>query len=306
MMEQKISQNIVIAAFRNSLGDTISKGGNLSFNCPNCEDNLGNDRNKYNLEVNCDKYVFHCWSCNDSGTLYSLAKKHADNEYIKYFPKININDKQQLHSQIKNVNEVKLPFPNFKKLNEEQIFYLINYRGLNNDIIKKFDIRSFNNQLLFINKDSITGLINYWLIHDYSNTKNYIKPKDIQLNSICMFEHLINPELPIILVEGIYDALVLPNAIPLLGLGLNRTVRSFLQGKKNVLVFVDSSVKLQQKQKFLLQPLKQIVQNVYDIGEEIKQKFPNYGDSSKIFTPLLNSNIDLYEFTKKTISKFYL
>lgn len=304
MDNQYISPHVVITAFRNTLEESISKGSNLAFNCPHCEDVLGNERNKHNLEVNCENGIYHCWSCNDSGTLYSLAVKYGDKEYLKYFPKKVTLDWKP--NKEKSTKELKLPFPNLKTLTKEQVEYLINFRGINKDIIRKFDIRSFNGQFLFIGRDSISGEVNYWVVHDWKNSK-YIKPKEISLTDVCMFEHLINPELPIILVEGIYDALVLPNAIPLLGITLNKRVRSFLEGKKKVLVFVDSSVKLQQKRKYLLTPLKSFVYEVQDIGEMIKEGgYANYGDASKIFTPFLNSDTNLYDITRKTISQFYL
>jgi len=45
--------------------------GQISFNCPVCDD----DRNKHNLEINYVNNVYKCWSCGDvDGTHGSLGK----------------------------------------------------------------------------------------------------------------------------------------------------------------------------------------------------------------------------------------
>jgi len=59
--------------------------GQISFNCPVCDDG----RNKHNLEVNYIENVFKCWSCGDSenthGSLTKLFDKYGNRKQKKLY-----------------------------------------------------------------------------------------------------------------------------------------------------------------------------------------------------------------------------
>ena len=102
---------------------------------------------------------------------------------------------------------------------------LINYlylRGVNAEDFDYYNIKycysgKYKNCIIF---ESYTkdGALSFWIAHDWKN-KKYHKPEGVSLDIIFWGEK-IDLNFPIILVEGIYDSIVIPNSIPMLGLDL--------------------------------------------------------------------------------------
>ena len=91
-----------------------SSKGQISFNCPYCDDG----KNKGNLEININEHVYKCWSCaetnNTHGSIYKLIKKHGNQKHLKRYELLKPEDVEFVQPIKK---EVKLPIE-FVPLND--------------------------------------------------------------------------------------------------------------------------------------------------------------------------------------------
>lgn len=226
-----------------SKNDINEYSGQIQYNCPCCSIDTGmyQGDGKYNLEINFKKGVFKCWKCEISGKISHLIKEHGSNELLNEY-KSEINnirlsklylltnpDDQFLDTDFgENVFELptcsqKISFNNIK--HKKAIEYLKG-RGINEDIINKYSILctgfdcdfKMRNRVIIPSYDKY-GNLNYWVGRNYDNYKyatKYENPKTDK-TKIIFNEKLINWDGNVCLVEGMFDHIVVPNSIPLLG-----------------------------------------------------------------------------------------
>lgn len=222
------------------LGDSKTHANQVKYNCPNCE-KQGHPINKYNLEVNYDKGQWHCWCCNNSGSLYTVIQKYGYKEYLELF-KTQKDEFESLDKKNESTEIFELPKYLISALNHPPAVSYLESRGISKEQIKKYNILycysgDLQDYLLFpgYNKeDKLTGYATHSL-----KTKRYknFKSKDF----ICLWENLIDKTLPIIITEGQYDALSLPNSIPLLGMTLSNQLVDWLT-ECSIIIILDTSV----------------------------------------------------------------
>lgn len=233
-----ILENIIGKAKNEGYGN-----GWRSYNCPYCaEENMGIPDGKFNLETNIEHGgIFHCWKCETRGKIIKIIKDFGTREdlinYKHLLSVINdlIND-SNLSSSNDNyklfVNDcVDLPrgFKNFNK-NEKECIPALNYlqkRNISDKIIQKFNIGYIDGSLsnefplrnrIIIPSYDFNGNLNYWVGRDYTgNNKIRYKNPKLQKSSIIFNEKYINWYEDVVLVEGPFDHIVVPNSIPLLG-----------------------------------------------------------------------------------------
>lgn len=208
---------------------------NISFYCPFCH------HSKRKLEVNLSLQHWHCWVCNAAGkkliTLFRKLNVDRDKTAKLYdlLEDGTLSTKQiiqqsttdvQLPDEFKPLwvsNEISPEFRNafaYLKRRGVSIFDIIKYRigyceeGL---YAGKIIIPSFD-------KD---GNLNYFVGRGYYKDDQH-KHKNPNVNkNIIGFELFINWELPVILVEGAFDAIAIKrNAIPLFGKTINDALRT--------------------------------------------------------------------------------
>ncbi len=193
------------------------------FNCPFC------NHTKPKLAINLSKGKWHCWKCESSGgTLISLLRrlnvssnqikelKEILSEEIKYFS----TDKYVIHTQLPE--EFKpLWIPSKSLEYQHAIYYLKNRNISERDIIKYgigyCDSGTYANRIIIPSYDQF-GKLNYFVGRDYYNVSP-LKYKNPPLSkNIIGFEYHINWSHPIVLCEGVMDAMAIQwNAIPLFG-----------------------------------------------------------------------------------------
>ena len=220
----------------------------LKVNCPNCENN-GGPADKFNLEVSYSLGIFHCWACNIKGGLSRLIKLYGYKEYATWFEADHI-PKEEKES---TVFELPQTVPVY--LNEKAYTYLKEQRGITLDIIKQKDIRycyigSYNDNIIFPSYDEY-GQLNYYCAHNYNKGK-YTERKGNKFT--CFYENQIDKNIPIILTEGVYDALSVPNCIPLLGLKIRKELLDFI-ADRHIILALDSVVEQKAKDKVAKQLL---------------------------------------------------
>jgi len=216
--------------------------GQVKFYCPIC--NHYKQKLEINLNPESEKFLYyHCWTCeNTKGkSIYSLFKllnvskdkidilNNLLKKYNRHYVPKELND-INFDSIISTDNEIKetVILPNEYKpiLNYNQELPEIK---LVNSIFKKRHITktdilryrigfceygNYANCIIFPSYDNY-GMLNYFVAkHIYTN--NYINTKFSK--NIVMFENLISWYFPVILCEGIIDAITIKrNAIPILG-----------------------------------------------------------------------------------------
>ena len=288
-MELRGVENLLEGCFGSSKGG-FTDTSQIQFCCPACADDDGVESdNKYNLEINVFNGVYRCWKCeyyNDMrGSIFKLLRRYGGESKVNEYKGI-INDikaskeyefnfsyddssfgEEEIETTLpKTTYEFKFDGNGYEK---KALDFLINERGLNEQIIKKYDIRytngnctyeyrSFKNRIIFPSYDKFKNL-NYYLGRNYGDEYFYIGDKKIKVfgymnykkskkEEIIFNEHLINWDGDITLVEGPFDHVVIPNSIPLLGKELNSNFMVFdyliKKSKANIMIFLDDDAEL--------------------------------------------------------------
>jgi len=218
---------------------------NYAYHCPFCH------HHKPKLEVNLTenregKNPWHCWACDMRGTtIYNLFKQlKADVSKFTELKSLVVTSKSIKETQI--VSSVALP-------NEYISLYNVDTSGimarhalayLKNRHVSKHDIIKYNigyckeglyKNMIIIPTYDADGRLNYFTARSFEK-EPYIKYRNPSASrDVVPNEHLINWNIPIILCEGLFDAMAIKrNAIPLLG----KNIQSSLM-KKIVTSVVD-------------------------------------------------------------------
>ena len=201
---------------------------NYAYNCPFC------NHHKPKLEVNLTenkegKNPWHCWACNVKGTsVYQLFKK------IKA-PSNKISEVQSLVKSSKSFkinksdSNIALPseFIGLSTVNNSDITAKHALAYLKRRNISKYDIIKYNigycksglyANMIIIPTYNEDGQLNYFTSSSFEK-EPYVKYRNPSVSrNIIPNEHLINWKVPVILCEGLFDAIAIKrNAIPLLG-----------------------------------------------------------------------------------------
>lgn len=249
-----------------------SNGSQIQFCCPCCAERKGVEYdNKFNLECNIEKGVYKCWVCGDSDRMYGkisgLIKKYGNREILSQYYSIIKNIKESslysIYGQgkfddefIDDFNEITLP-NGFKIVSKDDKYALPAYeylkkRGLNDYFIKTYNIGyigwskdySLSNRIVIPSYNQY-GDLNYWVARDYTNNnkKQRYKNPEIKKTDFIFNENLINWYDNVTLVEGVFDHMVVPNSIPLLGKNLKRDYVLYdvliKNAKANINIFLD-------------------------------------------------------------------
>lgn len=255
---------LVIDILENVLGQPKNHYENksqISFDCPVCSyDIKGLDKGdgKGNLEVNYEYNVYKCWACSEThnthGTLYKLIRRYGSKNDLELYKLVNpeiIKPKVEIEVEKKVIDG--LP-DNFISLTEESdceeykkaIEYLTK-RNIGKDIIEKYNIGycgygEYGGRIIFPSYD-MYGDINYFLGRSYNKySKLKYKNPDIPKTEIIFNEQKINWDSNIYLVEGVFDHIVVPNSIPLLGkvLSDNLFKKLLKYSESKIIVLLDS------------------------------------------------------------------
>jgi DNA primase len=225
--------------------------GQISFNCPVCDD----ERNKHNLEVNYFNNVYKCWSCSDSegthGSLGKLFDKYGNKKNKKLY---NILKPETVQVKEKKLPKLRLP-DGYKKFSEVSPVYPVrrqamNYlknRGITDEMVEKYQIgfcdTGDHNGRIIIPSYNKKNELNYYISRSWDPNsrykyKNPIAPKD----EIIFWENIIDWSKDIYLVEGVFDGLFLPNSIPMLGKHMSQVLfeEIYNNAKGDIVICLDA------------------------------------------------------------------
>jgi DNA primase len=246
-------KNIVVSTLTGALGSHLTlKGNELAFYCPFC------NHHKPKLQVNTETQKWHCWTCNSGGKkLTSLLKKlDVDRKTISiireiygdsnYNPQLEDADTKVFISLPKEFISLSETPNGFNPEYKHAIHYLTQ-RGITEKDIIKYNIgyckEGLYGQRIIIPSYNSDGSLNYFVSRSYypDNKMKYKNPP-ISKNVIC-FDSQVNWNEPIILCEGVFDAITIKrNAIPLLGKFPSRTLveKIFMSGITDIIISLDN------------------------------------------------------------------
>jgi DNA primase len=202
----------------------LTRGGDEAmFHCPSC------NHRKQKLSINVKTQQFQCWVCEFRGnTCYNIVKKiNPSPSYYQEYKDINKQYKNIKFSYKKDNNLITLPeeFIEIHKstgLIRNKITNYLYSRGLTDQDILKYSIGycttgSYENMVIIPSYDQNQDL-NFFVGRSFeqdSYKKHALPPFS---KDIIGFELFINWDLPIVICEGIFDAItVRNNAVPLFG-----------------------------------------------------------------------------------------
>ena len=252
----------------NSKGQSLSKANEYMWWSPFVT------HHKPKLQVNIQTGKWHCWVSNQGGhNLYQLFKKvGAGYQDFKLLNQLLGETSFYQKDTDKKLEVIQLP-QEMKLLSDkkdtsiikEHALRFLRKRGITSEDIKRYNLGYwsegvYQNRIIIQRYDSI-GKLNYFVGRDfYASTLKYKNPpipKDV-----IGFDLYVNWSLPIILVEGVFDAMSIKNnSIPLFG----KTILPKLYGKiienkvKDIFIILDS--------------------DAFDDAIQITEKFVNEGIS---------------------------
>jgi DNA primase len=221
--------HLLVEVVNKVLGQSKStSNGNYAYHCPFCHHKKPKLEINFSMENSKGKNPWHCWTCNERGnSLKTLFKKvNASSDLFLEIEKLGVTI-QKSDNQPKSYIRLPEEFIPFSKLENKTIEarHALSYlkkRGLSKEDIIKFNIGyceqgKYQNMIIIPSYDK-NGILNYFTARNFSSSssKKYSNPPFSR--DIIALESTINFDLPIILCEGMFDAIAIKrNVIPLLG-----------------------------------------------------------------------------------------
>ena len=214
----------LISLLSQILGDYKEFGkGEVYFTCPFCHNH------KRKFAVNIVKNAFHCWHCGAKGrSLITLFKRlDVSPSQLKELRSLLSDDQINNYIEEETNTDLYLP-PGFKPLwvPNKSIHYVNAIKYLKNRGITGYDIIRYQmgytmdgpyaNRIIIPSYDS-NNKLNYFLARSFYESGLKYKNPPVSKNVI-VFENQINWKMPLVLCEGVFDAIAIRrNAVPLLG-----------------------------------------------------------------------------------------
>ena len=231
MNEEGIREKMLIALVESVLGKGRSTArNNAAFKCPFCH------HTKAKLEIlihtnEKKENPWHCWVCGEKGkTISSLFKKIKvpSHKIAELNSLIKPGKKQEQQENILSLPKEFIPLyntPSASKITQIEARHAINFlkkRSVTENDILKYNIGfcaegNFAKRIIIPSYDG-NGILNFFSSRTYlpDDPQKYKNPP-VNRN-IIGWEYYINWNAPLILVEGIFDALTIKrNVIPLFG-----------------------------------------------------------------------------------------
>jgi DNA primase len=219
--------------------------------------NLEKGDGKGNLEVNYRYGVYKCWVCAEThethGSIYKLIKKYGTPKQLKKYELLRPDDTEDSTKRV--YKQVRLPkeFIPFKdasmglKLTPQykQALAYIKKRNITDLMLQIYNIGFcynglYENRIIIPSYDEEKRL-NYFVARSYlSKTKLKYKNPEAQKEIIIFNEHLINWDETIYIVEGAFDSIFIPNAIPMLGKFMSEHLfKKLYENAKKIVIVLD-------------------------------------------------------------------
>ena len=251
-----MSKFAIITLLESFLGTgKVNSNDNVAFHCPFC------NHHKKKLEVNVSSQRWHCWVCNASGRKIAILARKLKVDRLKMSKLIQLtNDIDHLPSRTTTDTPVVSlpsefrPLWHFDKGSPEYrnaVFYLRNRNIDIYDILKYrigyADKGVYSGKIIIPSFDA-NGNLNYFVSRAYYK-EDLQKHRNPNISKdIIGFELHVNWNMPIVLVEGAFDAIAIKrNAIPLFGKTISNTLKKRIveRNVKSIYICLDNDAKKQ-------------------------------------------------------------
>lgn len=252
----KQKKDLIVSIFGE--GTTSGDGKDIAVFCPTCKKSP-KSKKKRKLSISIETGIYHCWVCESKGK--SLAK------FIKYeIP--NFKDLEKVREYFGSEivegeiveEEIKVCLPEDFRLvaldnnRSSRIIkkYLLN-RGMSEEDLYRFKVGyseefGFENRAIFPSFDAELNL-NFYVTRTVDQKIKFAKYRncDASKKDIIFNEHLVDWKKPVIIVEGIFDAVKAgSNAIPVLGSWIDmqhQVFKKLVQNQSDVFLGFDPDAK---------------------------------------------------------------
>jgi len=208
------------------LGPSIEARSEALYKCPDCQ------HHKFKLSINLDKSAFKCWVCDYSGrNIRRIIRRFGTYVHLQRWDNItdgvDLRKFSGLFDEVKEIIQtVELP-PEFKTLATKNLpatarfahRYLCN-RGISDKEILRWKMGycfegEYRNRIV-IPSFNDQGDVNYFIARSYNGDSYKYKNPKVSKN-IIFNELSIDWDADLTIVEGVFDAVVAGNAVPILG-----------------------------------------------------------------------------------------
>jgi len=281
---------------KRKLGEYVQDKNEYFYKCINkkCE---SHSRNKKKMSVNFSKGIYHCWICNYSGPIKKLIKRYGkDINFLLSWQNLDKNFNLDLINIInfqidapyehQEILELPVEFESLidnnskqaaraKKYLENRNFSEEDYYFWKPGICKE---GMYKNYIIFPSFD-LGGELNFYIGRNYIDEyRKYIQPNR-KSQDIIFNEYSIDWEKPIILVEGIFDAIV-SGGVAMMGSFFTEKHKLFKEIVKNdSIVYVCLDQDAQKKEMKIISRLNLYGIKIYKINIE---PYKDPGSMSKL------------------------
>jgi DNA primase len=252
MNEDGMREKMVLGLVETVLGKGRSTArNNVAFNCPFCH----HSKPKLEIQIHTNEKKenpWHCWVCGEKGkTLSALFKKikAPTHKLQELYSLIKPGTKQKEQFQTLSLPKEFIPLSQTHTLDKittiesKHALKFLKTRGLTEADIIKYNIGfcaegNFSKRVIVPSYDA-NGELNYFVTRTYlpDDPQKYKNPPVGK--NIIGWEYYINWDVPIVLVEGIFDALTIKrNVIPLFGKTISEELMKKIVGSQVKKVYI--------------------------------------------------------------------
>lgn len=291
---------------RDILGAYSRSGNEYLFKCPfpNC------NHHKKKLSINLDKNKYKCWICDAAGSINRVIKRYGtflqQQTWKEITGIIEVSQFEKIiYDQITPTEVVpdqvlELP-PEFQSLCNRNVSVTasaaLNYlrkRGIDKHDILRWKIGycgsgQYEGRIV-IPSFNMDGNVNYFVARAYDKQwRKYMNPEESK--DIIFNELYIDWESDIVLTEGVFDAIKIENAIPILGSSLRENSKLFQNIiKHDPAVYMALDADAETKQGKMIESLLKYGVEIYkisikpykDVGEMSNEEFLNRKKSASL------------------------
>ena len=233
----------------------INSNDNIAFHCPFCH------HNKKKMEVNIVTQYWHCWVCNAAGRKLAVLFRKLNVQREKIAKLVDLLDdvewkpsKTTTDTPVLQLPEGYRPLWKLQEMSPEYRNAVHYLKGRNITIhdILKYRIGycrkgPYKGKIIIPSYDA-NGSLNYFVARAYYTEDKFKHKNPPASKDIVGFELHINWKMPIILVEGAFDAIAIKrNCIPLFGKTISNTLKKRIveKGVKDIYICLDLDARKQ-------------------------------------------------------------
>ena len=233
----------------------ITSNDNIAFHCPFC------NHHKKKMEVNIVTQYWHCWVCNAAGRKLAILFRKLNVQREKISKLIGLLDdveykptKTSTDTPVLHLPEGYRPLWDLDSTSPEyrNAVYYLKGRGIDIYDILRYRIGYcrkglYSGKIIIPSYDENASL-NYFVARAYYEEDQWKHKNPPTSKDIVGFELHVNWDMPIVLVEGAFDAIAIKrNAIPLFGKTISNTLKKRIveKGVKQIYICLDQDAKKQ-------------------------------------------------------------